>query len=252
MTILAVDGLTKSFGALRAVAGVSFALAEGEFLALIGPNGAGKTTCFNMLNGQIRPDAGRVVFAGRDITGLRPRRVWRLGVGRTFQVAQGYASMSVRENVQLALIAHHGRLHSVTPRAAALCRDEAMALLDRVGMAAEAERPCGVLAYGDLKRVELAVALTNAPRLLLMDEPTAGMAPKERVALMELTASLTRERGIAVLFTEHDMDVVFAQASRVIVLNRGKLIAEGAPEAVRADQAVQDVYLGSGAVFGGH
>jgi branched-chain amino acid transport system ATP-binding protein len=204
-----------------------------------------------MLNGQLRPDAGRVVLAGEDITGLPPRQVWRRGVGRTFQITQTYASMTVRENVQVALFARHRRLFALWPRGADLYADEAIDLLARVGMADQAARPCAVLAYGDLKRVELAVALANDPQLLLMDEPTAGMAPRERVALMALAAGIVRERGISVLFTEHDMDVVFAHADRVIVLNRGRLIAAGSPAEVRADPLVRDVYLGSGAMAGG-
>ena len=245
MTLLAVHGLAKSYGGVRAVAGVSFSLAEGEFLALIGPNGAGKTTCFNMLNGQIRPDAGSVRLGSHDITGLRPRQIWRLGVGRTFQVAQSYASMTVSENVQLAVITHHRRLFSFFARAADLYRHQATALLEHVGMAAQADRPCGVLAYGDLKRLELAVALANSPRLLLMDEPTAGMAAGERLSLMALAASLARARGISMLFTEHDMDVVFGHADRIVVMNRGRIIADGAPGAVRNDPQVREVYLGA-------
>jgi branched-chain amino acid transport system ATP-binding protein len=250
MTVLAVRGLRKSFGGVQAVADVSFDLAAGQLLAMIGPNGAGKTTCFNMLMGQLRPDAGTVAFDGRDITGLAPRRVWRLGVGRTFQITATFGSMTVAENVQMALLSHRRRLASFWAPAARLHADEALALLEQVGMADQRDRACGELAYGDLKRVELAVALANAPRLLLMDEPTAGMAPRERVALMELTARLTRGRNTAVLFTEHDMDVVFAHADRIIVLNRGRLIAAGTPAEVRADRAVQDVYLGSGAMYG--
>ena len=244
MNVLEVVGLYKGFGGVQAVAGISFEVAEGELLALIGPNGAGKSTCFNMLNGQLRPDAGSVRLMERDITGLPPRAVSRLGVGRTFQITATFASMTVAENVQTALISHHGRMAGLWRPAASLYRDEALALLERVGMADQADRACGVLAYGDLKRVELAVALANDPKLLLMDEPTAGMAPVERVELMGLTAGITRERGIAVLFTEHDMDVVFAHADRIIVLNRGELIAEGAPDAVRADARVRELYLG--------
>jgi branched-chain amino acid transport system ATP-binding protein len=219
-------------------------------LALIGPNGAGKSTCFNMLNGQLRPDAGQVRLRGQDITGLPPRRVWRLGVGRTFQITATFGSMTVRENVQMALLSHHRRLMGLWRPVAAQQRAAAEALLARLGMAEQADRPCGILAYGDLKRVELAVALANDPALLLMDEPTAGMAPAERVGLMALTATIARERGIAVLFTEHDMDVVFAHADRILVLDRGHLIAEGPPAAVRADPRVREVYLGSGAVHG--
>ncbi|RAI60341.1 ABC transporter ATP-binding protein [Roseicella frigidaeris] len=252
MAVLEAEGLRKRFGGVEAVRGVSFAVEAGEMLALIGPNGAGKSTCFNMLNGQLRPDAGRVRLRGQDITGLAPRKVWRLGVGRTFQVTATFGSMTVLENVQMALLSHQGRLGRLWRPVSAMDRAPAEALLARLGIAAQAERPCGILAYGDLKRVELAIALANDPALLLMDEPTAGMAPQERVALMALTARIARERRIAVLFTEHDMDVVFAHADRILVLDRGAPIAEGAPAAVRADARVREVYLGSGATQGGH
>ena len=245
VTALAVSGLAKRFGAVRAVDGVDFEVAAGELVAMIGPNGAGKSTCFNMLNGQLAPDAGTIRFAGTEIQGRRPREIWRLGVGRTFQVAATFASMSVRENVQVALLSRHRRLADFWRRAAAQHVDAADALLDRVGMLAQAGRPCGVLAYGDLKRTELAIALANEPRLLLMDEPTAGMAPRERSALMGLAVSIVRERGIAVLFTEHDMDVVFRHADRILVLDRGRIVARGAPAGVRADPEVRRIYLGS-------
>ena len=242
--VLAVRDLQRSFGGVRAVDGVSFDLAKGELLALIGPNGAGKTTCFNLLNGQLKADGGSARFDGHDILGRTPRQIWRLGIGRTFQITATFASMTVRENVQMALISHRRRHAALWPRANRLYLAEADALLERVGMAEQAERACGLLAYGDLKRVELAVALANEPRLLLMDEPTAGMAPKERVALMQLAADIVRTRGISVLFTEHDMDVVFSHADRIMVLNRGRRIALGSPAEVRADAQVRDVYLG--------
>ena len=171
--------------------------------------------------------------------------IWRLGVGRTFQITATFGSLSVLENVQMALLSHARRLFGLWRPVAAEDPEPALALLDRVGMAAQAARPCGVLAYGDLKRVELAIALANAPRLLLMDEPTAGMAPAERVALMALTATIARQSGIAVLFTEHDMDVVFTHADRLLVLDRGAMLAEGRPDEVRADPRVREVYLGS-------
>ncbi|HEX2115479.1 MAG TPA: ABC transporter ATP-binding protein [Alphaproteobacteria bacterium] len=252
MSVLEVKNLSRAFGGVKAVNDVSFALNAGELLALIGPNGAGKSTCFNLLNGQLRPDAGTIRFDGRDIAGMRPRDIWRLGVGRTFQITATFASMTVRENVQTALLSCERRLSNLWRPASSLYRDKADELLVQVGMLDQAERACGVLAYGDLKRVELAVALANAPRLLLMDEPTAGMAPKERIALMALAHDIVRQRNIAVLFTEHDMDVVFAHADRIIVLNRGRMIASGHPEVVRADKAVQEVYLGTGATYGGH
>ena len=244
--LLSVRGLAKSFGGVRAVDGVSFDLAAGEMLALIGPNGAGKTTCFNMVGGQLAPDAGSVRLGGVELAGRRPEAVWRLGVGRTFQIAETFASLTVRENVQLALLSHARRVLAWWRSARTQFVAEADALLGQVGMLDQAGRPCGVLAYGDLKRVELAMALANQPRLLLMDEPTAGMAPRERVALMALAAGLARAQKIAVLFTEHDMDVVFSQADRIIVLDRGRLIAGGLPAEVRANADVQAVYLGGG------
>jgi branched-chain amino acid transport system ATP-binding protein len=247
--LLEVDGLTKSYGGVHAVRGVSFGVDAGEMVALIGPNGAGKSTCFNMLNGQIRPDSGSVRILGRQTTGLPPRMVWRIGVGRTFQITATFTSMTVRENVQVALLQTHGELWSLHGFAGRQHRDEADALLALVGMRDDAERASGELAYGDLKRLELAIALANAPKLLLMDEPTAGMAPKERVELMRLTAEIARDRGLGVLFTEHDMDVVFEHAQRLMVLDRGRLIAEGPPEAVRHDPQVRAVYLGDGTVF---
>jgi branched-chain amino acid transport system ATP-binding protein len=243
-SVLQVDGLHKAFGGVQAVEDVSFAISAGELLAMIGPNGAGKSTCFNMLNGQLAPDSGLMRLEGRDVVGLSPRAIWRLGVGRTFQITATFASLSVRENVQMALYSHAGKLRGMLARFGTALKEEADALLAQVGMFDQAERPCGVLAYGDLKRVELAMALANSPRLLLMDEPTAGMAPKERVALMELAARLARAQKIAVLFTEHDMDVVFGQADRIIVLDRGRLIAGGRPEEVRNNADVRAVYLG--------
>ena len=249
MTLLQVEQLSKSFGGVQAVQGVSLALQAGEMLALIGPNGAGKSTTFNMVGGQLVPDRGRVLLRGQDIAGLAPRAIWRRGVGRTFQIAQTFASFSVVENVQLALLSHDRRVFRWWPRAAGHRRDDALALLEQVGMAAQADRPCSELAYGDVKRVELALALAHDPQLLLMDEPTAGMAPGERVALMQLTRDLARARQMGVLFTEHSMDVVFGLADRVTVLVRGQLLAEGTPQAIRDDARVQQAYLGTGWVL---
>ena len=249
MSVLEVRGLSKFFGGVRAVSDVSFDLHEGELLALIGPNGAGKTTCFNMLNGYLKPNSGTVRLGDRDLVGLKPRQVWRLGVGRTFQITETFSSMTVRENVQMAFISHSRRTFDPFRRATRLYVDEANQLLDLVDMRDQADRTCAELAYGDVKRLELAISLAHRPKVLLMDEPTAGMAPLERIELMELVASIVKRDRISILFTEHDMDVVFAQAHRILVLNRGELIAEGTGDEIRANSLVQEVYLGGGAVF---
>ena len=249
MTLLAVSGLTKSYGGVAAVRGVGFALRAGEVLAIIGPNGAGKSTCFNMLNGQIRPDAGAIHLDGVDVTGLKPRRMAARGVARTFQIAATFASMTARENVQAACLIHAGGMAKIFGRADRRFVAEAERLLDRVGLLAQADRPAAELAYGDVKRLELAMALAGEPKLLLMDEPTAGMAPKERHSLMSATVDHARRAGIGLLFTEHDMDIVFGHADRVMVLSRGRLIAEGSSEAVRRDPEVRATYLGGGLTF---
>jgi branched-chain amino acid transport system ATP-binding protein len=250
--MLVVQNLTKTFGGVNAVTCVSFAVTAGEMLALIGPNGAGKSTCFNMLGGQLRPDSGRILLAGVDISSATPRTICRLGVGRTFQITATFASMTVRENVQTALTAHHRQTWRVWKAADTLHLPEANSLLAQVFLTSEANRPAGILAYGDLKRLELAMALAGNPSLLLMDEPTAGMAPAERTGLMALAAGLAKARGMAVLFTEHDMDVVFGTASRILVMDRGELIAQGDAAMIRADPRVRAVYLGTGLSSGGH
>jgi branched-chain amino acid transport system ATP-binding protein len=244
-SILAVENLCKSFGGLEAVKEVSFELEAGQLLAMIGPNGAGKSTCFNLINGQLRPDHGRIIIMGKEINGTKPRDVWKLGVGRTFQITSTFASMTVMENVQMAMLSYHRRTNSLLRKVSRLYVDESLELLKRVGIEDQADRTCAVLAYGDLKRVELAVALANKPRLLLMDEPTAGMGPAQRQALMELTRNIVRTRNIGVLFTEHDMDVVFNHADRIIVLSRGELLAEGTPAEVQKNAKVKEIYLGT-------
>jgi len=242
--LLRVAGIRKAFGGVRAVDDVSFDLPRGEIRALIGPNGAGKSTFFNILTGQLRADRGSVSYRGREILGLSPHAIWRLGVSRTLQITATFATLSALENVQVARLSHTGRSRTLFRPAASLEAERARALLEQVGLADQAQRHAGVLAYGDLKKLELAIALANGPELLLLDEPTAGMAPAERGALMRLTASVARERGVTVLFTEHDMDVVFSVAERIMVLHQGRVIAEGPPAEVRAHAEVQAVYLG--------
>ncbi len=249
LPLLNVHNLSKSYGDFRAVKDVSFALHAGEFLAIIGPNGAGKTTTFNMVMGQIPISSGSIHFDGHDISGKPPREVWRLGVGRTFQIATVFATLTVAENLQVALSANDHQSFNFWSWRAAQSDARNDALLQQVGLYAQRDRACSALAYGDIKRLELAMALANSPKLLLMDEPTAGMAPDERAALMALTESIVHKTNMAVLFTEHDMDAVFAHADRILVLDQGKLIAQGTPAQVRANPLVQQVYLGSGATY---
>lgn len=245
--LLQVRGLTRRFGGNLAVDHIDFDVYAGELLALIGPNGAGKSTTFNMINGQLAPTSGSLHFDGHNLVGLPSYKVARLGVGRSFQIAATFASLTVLQNVQMAGIAAQGRVFSFFSRADEFDPDAAMALLEQVGMAHLAARPCAELAYGDVKRLELAMSLAGNPRLLLMDEPTAGMGPAERNALVALVKQIVQQRQMGVLFTEHSMDVVFEHADRIIVLARGKLIAQGEPQAIREHPEVKRVYFGSNA-----
>ncbi len=244
MSQLVLEGVRKHFAGVHAVDGVTLKLDAGEFTALIGPNGAGKTTLFSTIAGQLTADAGRIAFEGKSIIGLPPARLAARGIGRTFQTARIFASMTVSENVQLALAVWGGAQFDLVHPLWGRENDRARVLLDRVALNTAARSAASSLGYGDVKRLEFAVALAGAPRLLLMDEPTAGMAPGERLALMDLVRDVARETGLTVLFTEHSMEVVFGYARRVIVMSRGRVIADGAPEAVRGDASAQAAYFG--------
>jgi ABC-type branched-subunit amino acid transport system ATPase component len=241
--ILRVESLVKRFGGLQALGGVDLTVARGEFRAIIGPNGAGKSTFFNAMTGVLRPDSGRVTFEGREVTGERPHVLARSGVARTFQITSVFHDLTALENVQVALLAKARRTWSVWPRAGTQHAARAHELLALVGLDGSARRLAGTLAHGDQKRLELAIALAGEPRLLLLDEPTAGMAAQERIESITLVHRLARELGFSCVFTEHDMAVVFAVATRITVMHQGRVLADGTPAEVRARPEVQQVYL---------
>ena len=245
--ILRIEGLAKRFGGLEALGGVNLSVARGDFCAIIGPNGAGKSTFFNTMTGLLKPDAGRVVFEGRDVTGEPPHRLARRGVARTFQITSVFLDLSALENVQVALLAHARQNWSVWPKARPLHTARARELLALVGLETGAERLAGTLSHGDQKRLELAIALSGEPRLLLLDEPTAGMAAQERLESIRLVHRVARELGLSCVFTEHDMAVVFAVATQITVMHQGRVLAEGTPAEVRSRPEVQQVYLGEAA-----
>jgi branched-chain amino acid transport system ATP-binding protein len=249
--LLEIAGLTKRFGGLVAVSGVGFAVERGAVVSVVGPNGAGKTTLFNLISGVIRPDAGTVRFDGRDVTGWQPHHLNALGIGRTFQNVRLFGHLNALENV---MVGRTCRTHSnVADALLYLPRDRrdrreslhyAEALLEWVGVGANRLRMPNELPYGDQRRVEIARALATEPKLLILDEPTAGMVAREAHAIVELMAKLT-ERGITLLLIEHNMNVVMAVSQRIVVLNFGQKIAEGSPAAIRGDARVIEAYLGA-------
>ena len=242
--ILKLDGVSKAFGGISAVNRLSLTLAVGERRAIIGPNGAGKTTLFNVITHRYPADSGRIWFKGRAIERLPPFRIWRLGISRTFQITSVFPRLSCLENVQVGCLSHARRTLNLVAAAAGMAKDAASALLESVGLVDQAGQMASMLSHGDRKRLELAVSLAGEPELLLLDEPTAGMAPKERLALMDLVLGLAEERGLTLLFTEHDMDVVFTVARTITVMHQGSVLAEGSPQDVRRNPQVRNVYLG--------
>ena len=242
--MLEVRDLAKRFDGFQAVGGVSFDVPRGAISAIIGPNGAGKTTLFNLITGHLRADSGRVVLNGRDVTGIAPHRLCRLGVGRSFQRQNIFPRLTVLENVQAAYVSHRGRGWSMLGRVDGLYRDETARLLEAVGLRDKAGEVAGLLSHGGQKQLELGIALALEPEILLLDEPTAGMSAAETRESIALIGRLARERRLTLLFTEHDMQVVFSIAQRITVLHQGRVIADGAPEAVRRDPEVRRVYLG--------
>jgi branched-chain amino acid transport system ATP-binding protein len=244
--MLKIQKLTKSFNGFVATNGVDLTIAESERHAIIGPNGAGKSTLFNLITGHLRPDSGTVIYRGEEITGMKPHTIVRKGVSRSFQHTNVYPKLTVFENMQAALIAHHRMEYRFFTLAKKLFRDEALELLAAVGMTEDADRVAGTLAYGRQKQLELAVGLASEPNFLLLDEPTAGMSGQETRQAIDLIARITGERKLTLLFTEHDMEVVFGIADRISVLYFGKILCTGTPEEVRADPEVKRVYLGGG------
>jgi branched-chain amino acid transport system ATP-binding protein len=242
--VLEVRDVRKSFDGFQALGGVSLSVAEGQIAAIIGPNGAGKTTFFNVITGHLRPDAGAIMLEGRNITGVAPHDVCRLGMGRSFQRTNIFPRLTVFENVQAAYISHRGRGRDLFGRVDRLYADETEAVLTSLGLRDRAGEVSGFLSHGAQKQLELGIALASEPRLLLLDEPTAGMSATETRETIRLVDRIARERGLTLLFTEHDMEVVFSIAQKITVLHQGRVIADGAPAAVRADAEVRRVYLG--------
>ncbi len=244
--LLATDRLAKAFGGLTVTDGVSLDVTRGEVHALIGPNGAGKTTLLGQLTGEVRPDAGRILFDGRDITRVPVHRRVHLGLARSFQITSIFLDMTALDNVALAVQIHHGhsfRFWRNARRDPSLI-DPARDLLDRVGLAGRGAVPAADLSHGEHRQLEIAMALAGAPRMLLLDEPTAGMGSDESRRLVGLLRGL--KGAVTILLVEHDMDAVFALADRITVLVYGRAIATGAPESIRANAEVRRAYLGDG------
>jgi len=242
--LLRVEKVTKAFDGFVAVQDVDLSVTQGQMACIIGPNGAGKSTIFNLITGHLQPTRGKIFFHDRDITGLPPYTICQLGMGRSFQRTNIFPRLSVFDNVQVAVLAHRKKTRNFFTPSKKLVQDETYALLAQVGLAEEALSISGMLSYGFQKQLELGIALASEPELLLLDEPTAGMSPQETANAIALIAKIVRERGLTLLFTEHDMDVVFSIAEKITVLHQGQVLAEGTPTEVRSNPEVQRVYLG--------
>ncbi len=246
MAFLEVGGVVKSFGGLRALQDVSLSVEQGEIRAIIGPNGAGKSTLFNVMTGLLSPDSGEVVFDGERISGLPPHRIIRKGIGRSFQITNIFPRMSVFENVQVALFSQHRENRAALSLARNFreVTDEVLSILGQVGLADAFDTSASVLSHGDQKRLEIAITLACRPKLLMLDEPTAGMSRFESRETIALLQKISREQGLTLVFTEHDMDIVFGISEKITVLQQGAVIADGPPAEIKANPEVRKAYLG--------
>ncbi len=242
--MLRVESLSKAFDGFQAVAGANLQVNSGEIVAVIGPNGAGKTTLFNLISGIIKPDSGRVFFKDEDITGLPPHKVCRKRMSRSFQVVNVFQRLSVFENVQIAVLSRERKTWNLFTPSSKLVLEETNRILASVGLAERKNRTTALLSHGDRKVLEIAMALGGNPEFLILDEPTAGMAPEETARCIALIRDISEKLGLTILFCEHDMEIVFGIANRIMVMVRGATIIQGTCQEVRCDQAVQDAYLG--------
>jgi branched-chain amino acid transport system ATP-binding protein len=242
--MLRVESLRKTFGGFKAVNGANLEVASGEIVAVIGPNGAGKTTLFNLITGILKPDEGRVTFREENITGLPAYKTCRKGITRSFQVVNVFPALTVFENVQIAVLAEQRKIFKMFAPSSRTSISETRAILESVGIEGKQGELCGSLSHGDQKVVEIAIALGGKPKLLILDEPTAGMSPEETTRCIDLIKKLRDDLGLTILFCEHDMEIVFGIADRIMVMVRGATIIQGAPSDVRCNKEVQDAYLG--------
>ncbi len=242
--MLEIDNITKTFSGFTAVSQVSLTVDRRQIAAIIGPNGAGKSTFFNMITGHLRPDTGSIRLNGNDITGIAPHKICGAGMGRSFQRTNIFPKLTVFDNIQAAYLAHRGKGGNFWSPASSFYREETEALLRSIGLWEQRDTIGGVMSYGAQKQLELGLALASDPALLLLDEPTAGMSATETHDAIRLLKKIADERELTLLFTEHDMEVVFSIAQKIAVLHQGRKIAEGTPEQVRADPEVRRIYLG--------
>ena len=242
--MLRVEEVHKSFDDFKAVSGASLIVEKGQLVAVIGPNGAGKTTLFNLITGQLRPDAGKVIFNEEDISKLPPYRICRRGIARSFQIANIFPRLTVFRNVQVSVLSRQGKSRRLFYPAEKLAVEETNSILESVGLSDKAGNTAGSLAHGDQRALEIAIALGNEPELLILDEPTAGMSPEETTATMDLIKHLADSRGLTILFCEHDMEVVFNAAQSIMVMHQGLTVIQDKPDEVKNSTRVQECYLG--------
>lgn len=242
--MLHVEAVCKSFGDFKAVNRANLTVEDGKLVVVIGPNGAGKTTLFNLIAGQLKPDGGKITFKGENISGLPPYQICEKGIARSFQIANIFRRLTVFENVQVAVLSQQRKSYDIFRPAQSLVVEKTNNILESVGLMDKADHLASALSHGDQRTLEIAMALGNEPELLVLDEPTAGMSPEETFATMELIRQLARERGLTILFCEHDMEVVFSVAESIMVMHQGRTLIQGPPEEVRGNPEVQEAYLG--------